>query len=319
MTRAELLELIANGENSGVEFKRDDIRPEQLAREVVGLANLNGGRILLGVEDDGSIIGVQRADLETWIMDTVFVRYVHPMIIPHYEEVQMEETLRVAVISISQGVTKPYVVRDRDREDIYIRVGSTTRRATREQQARLYSQGGMRHTELLPVSGSGLADLDLQRLADYLTHIVRDISIPPFEDQSAWHERLCGLGFMTKPDGVDVLCTMAGVLLFGRQPRRLLPQAGVRWMVFDGAEKDYHALEDSRIDSPIVPQRAIVDGRLTTSENGLPDVLFRSMLPFLSREDKPNESIRRERQWHYPPDALREALVNAIAHRDWSR
>ena len=43
MKRAELLELIAGGENSGVEFKRDDLRPEQLAREVVALANFQGG------------------------------------------------------------------------------------------------------------------------------------------------------------------------------------------------------------------------------------------------------------------------------------
>lgn len=65
MLKSELLELIANGENSGVEFKRDDIRPEQLAREIVALANFQGGRVLLGVEDDGGISGIQREDLET--------------------------------------------------------------------------------------------------------------------------------------------------------------------------------------------------------------------------------------------------------------
>lgn len=59
MTRARLLELIANGESSGVEFKRDDLRPEQVAKEVVALANLRGGRILLGVEDDRTIAGVR--------------------------------------------------------------------------------------------------------------------------------------------------------------------------------------------------------------------------------------------------------------------
>ncbi|MDR3123170.1 MAG: putative DNA binding domain-containing protein, partial [Treponema sp.] len=53
MLKSELLEIIANGENSGVEFKRDDIKPEQLAREIVAFANAYGGRILLGVEDDG--------------------------------------------------------------------------------------------------------------------------------------------------------------------------------------------------------------------------------------------------------------------------
>ena len=55
MKPSELRELIAGGENSGLEFKRDDLRPEQLARDVVALANLQGGRILLGVEDDGTI------------------------------------------------------------------------------------------------------------------------------------------------------------------------------------------------------------------------------------------------------------------------
>ena len=60
MLKSELLEIIANRENSGIEFKRDDIRPEQLAKEVVALANFQGGKILLGVEDDGSIFGLQR-------------------------------------------------------------------------------------------------------------------------------------------------------------------------------------------------------------------------------------------------------------------
>jgi len=86
MTKSELLELIAIGENSGVEFKRDDLHPEQRAKEIVALANFQGGCILLGVDDDGSITGIQRADLEPWVMDTVFGRTVHPMILPFYED-----------------------------------------------------------------------------------------------------------------------------------------------------------------------------------------------------------------------------------------
>ena len=123
MTKFELLELITNGENSGVEFKRDDLRPEPLAKEIVALANFQGGRILLGVDDDGTITGIQRADLEHWVMDTVCGRTVHPMILPFYEEVQVDDQHRVAVITISQGATKPYVVRHHGREDIYIRIG----------------------------------------------------------------------------------------------------------------------------------------------------------------------------------------------------
>ena len=130
MKRSELLELTAGGENSGVEFKRDDLRPEQLAREVVALANFHGGRVLLGVEDDGTIAGIRRTDLEQWVMDSVFGRLVHPMILPFYEEVPVDDARLVAVVTVTQGATKPYVVRHRCREDIYIRVGSTSRLAS---------------------------------------------------------------------------------------------------------------------------------------------------------------------------------------------
>ena len=53
MNKAKLLELIANQENSRVEFKRDDCRPEDIAKEMCALLNLDGGVVLLGVEDDG--------------------------------------------------------------------------------------------------------------------------------------------------------------------------------------------------------------------------------------------------------------------------
>src|ERR1039458_6127714 len=107
MTQIELSEIIANGENSGVEFKRDDIRPEQLAREVVAMANLKGGRIFLGIEDGGTISGLTRssAECERWIMDTVFRHYIDPPIIPFYEEIQTENG-RVAAITIEHGAAK---------------------------------------------------------------------------------------------------------------------------------------------------------------------------------------------------------------------
>lgn len=319
MTRADLLELIANGENSGVEFKRDDLRPEQLAKEVVALANFRGGRILLGVDDDGTITGIQREDLEHWVMDTVFGRYVHPMIIPFYEEVHIDAQRRVAVVTLSQGATKPYVVRDRGREDIYIRVGSTSRLATREQQARLYALGGMLHAELLPVSGSGLADLSQDRLRDYLSSIVGDERVPVTDDQ--WHTRLCGLGFMTEPEGGPTVCTIAGLVLFGHAPRRLLHQGGIRWMVFEGKDKDYKALDDRLVDGPLVALRSPSSrGGNAIVANGLLENLIEAMRPFVSEEsDEVGASLRRERSWLYPIEAIRESIVNAVAHRDWTR
>ena len=321
MTRAELLELIANGENSGVEFKRDDLRPEQLAKEIVAITNFQGGRILIGVDDDGTITGIQRDNLELWVMDTVFGRYVHPLILPFYEEVRVDGQLRVAVISISQGTTKPYVVRSKNREDVYIRVGSTSRLATREQLARLYTLGGMLHTELLPVSGSGLSHLSLDRLKEYLSTIVGDETLPSDKDKEAWGRRLCGLGFMVEREDDPPLCSIAGLVLFGHAPRRLLRHAGVRWMAFEGDDRSYGALDDRLINGPLLALRdASSGGGNAIAENGLIETLVDAMRPFVSEESaEMDASMRRERSWLYPVAALREAIVNAFAHRDWTR
>jgi hypothetical protein len=55
-THTELLEIISNGEDSGVEFKRDVVANHDLAKELVAFSNLGGGMVLLGVEDDGNIL-----------------------------------------------------------------------------------------------------------------------------------------------------------------------------------------------------------------------------------------------------------------------
>ena len=319
MTRSELLELIANQENSGVEFKSDALRPERLAREIVALANFQGGRILLGVEDDGTITGIQRDDLEHWIMDTVFGRKVHPMILPFYEEVQVDDRHRVAVITITQGTSKPYVVRHNSREEIYVRVGSTSRLASREQQARLFALGGMLHAELLSVSGSTIRDLSTGRLEHYLTAVVGDREAP--DAVAAWHERLCGLGFMAEREDGAPVCTIAGLVLFGYRPRRLLRQAGVRWIAFKGDDKDYDALDDRVLDGPLVALwKGDSGGKREMVEKGLIEVLVDAMRPFVSEESgEVDASMRRVRRWHYPVEALREAIVNALVHRDWTR
>ena len=137
MLKKELQEIIANGENSGIEFKRDDIRPEQLAKEIVAMANFQGGRVLLGVEDDGSVSGLQRDDTEEWVMHVIRDK-IHPLILPYYESVQLDDGKRIAVLSFPQGISKPYVVRNKGEEKIYIRIGSTSQLATREQQMRLF-------------------------------------------------------------------------------------------------------------------------------------------------------------------------------------
>jgi len=319
MLRSELLEIIANGESSGVEFKRDDIRPEQLGKEIVALANFHGGRILLGVEDDGTISGIQRSNLQEWVMDTVFATKVHPMILPFYEEVIMADGKRVAVITFSQGTAKPYVLRHNNREEIYIRVGSVSRLATREQQARLFASGGILHTEILPVSGTTLASLDLERLKDYLKSVINDPEVP--ENEAGWIRRLVGMGFMTEASDTHTVCTIAGLLLFGIAPRKFMRQAGIRLMVFEGMSKEYQSLTDEVIDGPLVGRWAIDEGdRRALVSHGVIDLFAEKIRPFVTKDESELDSeMRRSTLWSYPREAIREVAINAIAHRDWTR
>ncbi len=316
MLKKDLLEIVANGENSGVEFKRDDIRPEQLAKEVVAMANFQGGKLVLGIEDDGTISGIQRENLEEWAMN-VIQNKIHPMILPFYEEVRLDESTAVAVISFPPGISKPYVVRDRGKEEIYIRVGSTSRLATREQQMRLFELGGMLHTESMPVPRTDISCLDDARLLNYLRDILNDPDIP--QTPEAWQQRLLGLGFIAEV-GDNICCTIAGLLLFGKTPRRYLKQAGLRVFAFQGKDKEYQALLDDILDGPMVGRWDNASTGKTLLDGGIIERFMSAMKPFISRQAADiDQNLRRETQWFYPLEAVREALINALAHRDWTR
>lgn len=316
MLKTELLELIANGENSGVEFKRDDIRPEQLAKEVVAMANFQGGRVLLGVEDDGTVSSIQRPDLEEWVMN-IFQNKIHPMILPFYEEVKLDDGKTVAVVSFPIGISKPYVLRHSGKEEIYIRVGTTSRLATREQQMRLFELGGMLHTEVMPVPRTDMSCLDDARLMNYVKDILRDPDVP--QSTEAWQARLLGLGFLTEAAG-NICCTIAGLILFGKNPRRYLKQAGLRVMAFQGDDKEYQAALDEIIDGPMVGRWDIDQGDKRLVDGGVIERFMEAMTPFISQQSaEVNIELRRETQWFYALEAVREALINALAHRDWTR
>ncbi len=114
---------------------------------------------------------------------------------------------------------------------------------------------------------------------------------------------------MVRNDDERILCTIAGLVLFGRVLRRALPQAGVRWMAFRGDDKQYSALYDSLLDGPIAPLTN-ADGAIV--EFGLVERCLERMRPFISAEQEAlSEGARRIRHFDYPEEAVREALLNA--------
>ena len=308
MLRAELQDILEAGEGSKVEFKRDGIRPEQLAREIVSFANMNGGRILLGVEDDGTVSGVRRGNLQAWVMDTVIGRCVVPPIIPDYEEVAMDGGA-VAVIDVPAGVAKPYAVKRGERFDYYLRIGNTCQLASGEQMARLFESGRLVSVEKMPVHGSDAEELDDRRLREYFERIPGD------DDVDDWRRKLLYRDLLVATGREDVRCSYAAYALFASEPRRRLPQAGLRLMVFPGPHMDYDASLDEVLDLPFVGLGEQTLGKFI--EQSLPERTLSYLQPHISHERL--SGMTRRRFWDYPVEVIRELLVNAFAHRDWTR
>lgn len=314
MLKTELQEIISNGESSYVEFKEDAVDSDKLARAVVAFANGNGGKILLGVRDNGDICGITRDDLQSWLMDTVIHHYVHPMLIPFYEEIEMDfggERKRVAVLDVPMGAAKPYVVKNKGRQDVYIRIGDTNRLATREQHLQLFESGGLLSVENLPVQESDLSELDMRRLEEYFLEIIEDeVEGGDWEKKLLLRELLKSLPGVPKP-----CCTIAACMLFGKEPRRRTPQAGVRVMVFAGKDVEENDLLDEVLDIPFLGLHE--KNARDYIEQSIPYRVISYIRQYISRQKI--EGMYRRRHWDYPEDVIRELLVNAFAHRDWTR
>ena len=304
--------IIAAGENAKIEFKRDDrnLRPEHLAREIAAFANMNGGMIMLGVEDDGTVSGVTRRNLQAWLLDTVIGRFIDPQIVPDYDEFVLNGK-PIAIVTVPAGSAKPYAVRQQERTDYYIRLGDTVQRAGREQMARLFQSGGLVSVEKMPVQGSSLADLDMRRLEDYFLNVLGEVAVADWQRTLLNRELLIGDEWRTEVRN----CSYAGIVLFAREPRRRMPQAGIRLLVFPGTDMDYDTNLDEVLDLPFVGlkerrQREFV-------EQSLPSRVLSYLQPHISKERL--EGMQRRRHWDYPTEVIRELLVNAFAHRDWTR
>lgn len=306
-TRTELLELINNGENSGVEFKRDVVENHALAKELVALSNFSGGVVLLGVEDDGTVSGINRANLEEWVMTTCRDK-IRPAIIPFFEIIRdVEPGKHVAVVRVTPG----FSVHSRwhnNANSYYIRVGTQSREPTPEELSRLFQQRGTFRAELRPVSGAQLNDLDFRRLRDYFGRI-RQQEMPDDGDEAGWRTLLLNTELMVE-DGI----TLSGLLLFGTSPNRFLPFAGIDAVAFAGVEKEYAARERATLRGPMT---ALLNRQGEVVENGLIEQALEFIRRNVATKTTLEDGARRVEVPVYPPEVLRETLVNALIHRDY--
>ena len=314
MNRTELLELIANRENSRVEFKRDDTHPDSLAKEMSALLNLEGGFILLGVEKDQRVTGLTRSfeEAEEWVMN-IAQGNLQPAVVPVWSTVAMANNTVVGVVELlADSPGKPHKARRGRAWITFTRVGSTSREATREEEARLYQAARLIRYEIKAVLDAGPESFDMDRIENYYRDVLKR-SVPAQTDVDSWRQLLLNSDLLVAAGG-DAVASTSGLLLFGENPNRRLPQAGVTAVAFPGIEKDYNTVDEERIRGPLISR---VSKRGAAVEKGVID----RTVDFVKRNMGSVAWIdggRRRRKRAYPLDAVREAVVNAVVHRDYA-
>jgi len=295
MNKLQLFDRIAGGEDSFTEFKREIEHSDRFAAELIAFANTEGGQILVGVDDDGAIVGVT----DTWQAEERILNIGRNNCIPPMdlliEKVDVDG-VKAIIVHVPRRLGRPYENR---RGQCFIRTGSTKRLASADERARLLEAAGLFRFEETPVPRTSVADVDQEAFAKYYLRVYDN----PLKEAEVPLLQLLGNMRLVSQDlaGVHRL-SVAGLLLFGQRPQDYLfysRVSAVRWAGLQAGEE-------------IIDRQEIL-GRLPQ--------IIEATESFILRNTRLSTQITGARQidsYQYPRPAIREAIVNAVAHRDYS-
>lgn len=313
-TDAELQERLPLGEDSFLEFKEARFQGDrllldltELAQTACGFAHRQGGSILLGVAKNGDVIGVDPARLDELQQRVVGALRETPRPAPPFSIrrrwLQNAAGQRVPILEIvvlqSTGV---HEIEGR----LYDRVGSVTRAMTMDEVARkLQERGRKLAVEEQPVERATLLDLDLGKLKSFLAEHAklppRDLPEATNASDLARDERFLAIlrsrGFLQRD-----LPTVFAVLCFGHNPQQFLPNFTVNCLHYAGNAISGNFLARTTCDGPLDRQ---IDSAMQ---------FLRERVSVVSRRDaEGREDVPRVDLF-----AAREAITNAVAHRDYT-
>ena len=296
MTPAQLAELVQGGESETLEFKRSTGELRSGMQALTALLNHRGGRVLFGVEPDGRVVGQHVSD-QTLRDIAAEVGQVEPPAFPAVERMPLGDGREVLALSVSQGAGAPY----RHRGTAYKRVGSVNHTLSPDEFNRMLMERlhAERRWENEPAEGWSVAHLDGEEVVRTVEEAIRRgrVADPGTRDVA---ELLRGLGLMR-----DGALLRGAVALFGRETEleHRAPQCLLRVARFRGTDRT-EFIDNRQFHGNVFSLLQRAERFLRES---LP-VAGRVMPGLFERVDDPL----------YPPLALREALANALCHRDYS-
>ena len=291
----ELHQRIAKWEDLHTEFKVEQSSSNDLAESLVAFANTDGGQLILGVAKDRKIVGVEDSDRTMQRLDQIAYNNCEPPLTIVQESVTSEDGAIVIVVNIPKGDQRPYRT---NRGDYFIRTTSGRRRASRQELLRLFQATESLYYDETMVLRSSVADIDAVAFENYVQQAYQR----PLEQVGINYEDLLrNLGYIREQDG-NLYPTMACMLFFGREPQRFFPHAHVIAARIPGIDFSSPPSDNKQISGPAA-------------------AMLEDSVRFLHihlRIAHRIQGFEPETHHELPEEALREVLVNALSHRDYT-
>jgi ATP-dependent DNA helicase RecG len=282
------LSLDPSQQSEHVAFARDTTTVSKLAETLVAFANTGGGTLLVGLDlRSGKPTGLKDPEAT---MDRALQAALStdpPLIIPLPQVAEHDEH-PVLVVTVPPGLPHVYSFRGK----YLVRDGTRNRPLDPRWLRRLMMERGAVSFEALVPDGARLEDLDWEKAQSYLTGLGRMTSDSP-------EDALLKRGCLVRRDG-QFLPTHAGLLLFGREPQRWVRSSMILVVRYAGT-----TMGDTFVRDEI--------------QGTLPEQIRRAEAFVLDNMRRGVRLLGLERieETEYPVEAIREAIVNAIAHRDY--
>lgn len=286
-----IIELLKNPESKTLEFKRDLSSPEGILRVLIAFANTSGGTLIIGVEDGDHVVkGIKEPlDMEERLAN-IISDSIQPKMIPNIEIIPWRKTYLIS-IEVYPSPYRPHYLKALGLEKgTYVRIGSTNRLADSTLIAELQRSSRGESFDMQPIPDANSEVIDF-RVASELFAEYRKLKKADLET----------LQLVVRYQG-KIVPTVGGMLLFGKEREKYFPDAWIHVGRFAGKTKT-NIIDTERLrDSPIIAIYKAIEF-----------VKKHSIQSFEISD------VTRSEKWNIPQVAVREAIINAVVHSDYSQ
>jgi ATP-dependent DNA helicase RecG len=291
MNMMEIANLIAQPESKVLEFKRDLSSLAPILKTIVAFANTAGGILIIGLTTDRHIIGISDVFKAEETLANAIADSISPAILPEIEITTVQEKA-LLIVKVSHWRAPFYIKKEGIPNGVYIRLGSTSRPAGPDIIAELQRSVTNVSYDQQGISYLSSSALDYEKIEKIFYSVNKEIN----------DKKLQSLGVLV-PSNNKYVPSIGGVILFGSDEarNRYVPDARVRCARFRGDDKT-HLID-----------RYQVEGTILDAVDEVPKFIARN-----TRLTAQIQKIRRRDIPEYPEIAIREILINALAHADYS-